>query len=192
MEHLTKKQYLTSGWSGGKTVEIAIAPAGARYSARDFLWRLSSATVELEESDFSQLENYSRWIAPLRGTLRLSHNGGEPVELDAYEVYRFDGADATHAWGRCTDFNLMLRKGRCGGRIDALRGKTGDARSISPGASELIVYCAVGSAEVEANGTRVPLAASDALRFSPREANRVTVRFTEDGCVMAAQMRKIN
>ena len=46
--HLTAADYRSSRWSGGTTTELAIAPAGADYGARDFLWRVSSATVELE------------------------------------------------------------------------------------------------------------------------------------------------
>ncbi len=33
---------------GGATTQLAIAPKGAVYADRDFLWRLSSATVELD------------------------------------------------------------------------------------------------------------------------------------------------
>ena len=39
-------------WSGGRTTEIYIAPEGALYAERNFLFRISTAEVELEESDF--------------------------------------------------------------------------------------------------------------------------------------------
>ena len=45
---LTKEDYVTTTWSGGTTTQLAIAPEGAVYADRDFLWRLSSAGVELE------------------------------------------------------------------------------------------------------------------------------------------------
>lgn len=44
---LTKEDYVTTTWSGGTTTQLAIAPEGAVYADRDFLWRLSSAGVEL-------------------------------------------------------------------------------------------------------------------------------------------------
>ena len=53
--HLTKDDYVVSQWSGGTTTQLAIAPSGAQYGDRAFLWRLSSATVDLEESDFTPL-----------------------------------------------------------------------------------------------------------------------------------------
>ena len=45
--HLTKDDYVVSQWSGGTTTQLAIAPSGAQYGDRTFLWRLSSATVDL-------------------------------------------------------------------------------------------------------------------------------------------------
>ena len=50
---LTRDDYVTTNWSGGTTTQLAIAPEGAVYGDRNFLWRLSSATVELDHSDFT-------------------------------------------------------------------------------------------------------------------------------------------
>lgn len=190
MKHLTQEQYRVSEWSGGKTVEIAIAPDGAEYAGRDFLWRLSSATVELDESDFTALPDYERWIAPLCGGLRLRHNAGQELRLSEYETHRFDGADATHSWGRCTDFNLMLRKGRCEGGIFAITGRAGEQKPLEA-PDELILYCARGAVEIDVGGTRTLLKERDALRCAPGEAKNAALRFVSDGCVMAAQIKKL-
>lgn len=117
IQHLTPSDYITTKWSGGLTTQLGIAPASAVYADRDFLWRLSSATVEDAESDFTALPDYERLISTLEGTIELNHNGGEKLTLNPYEVHRFDGGDNTHSWGRCRDFNLMLRKGKCEGRM---------------------------------------------------------------------------
>ena len=61
--HLTSKDYVVSNWSGGKTIQIAIAPEGAVYADRDFLWRVSSATADLDESDYTPLPDYERWLS---------------------------------------------------------------------------------------------------------------------------------
>ena len=57
---IKKDAYKTSRWTGGETREMAIWPAGSQYLERNFIWRLSSATVEQEESDFSSLPDYDR------------------------------------------------------------------------------------------------------------------------------------
>ena len=54
-----------SSWSGGTTTELSIAPENGNYQSRDFLWRLSSATVELEESTFTSLPDFDRIILTL-------------------------------------------------------------------------------------------------------------------------------
>lgn len=81
LTHLTPADYVTTQWSGGATTQLAIAPKGAVYADRDFLWRLSSATVELDESDFTPLPAYDRVISTLRGYMVLAHNGGERLTL---------------------------------------------------------------------------------------------------------------
>ena len=69
MLRLTQKDYVVSQWSGGTTTQIAIAPQGAQYGDRTFLWRLSSATVDLDASDFTPLPDYHRLISPFRGAM---------------------------------------------------------------------------------------------------------------------------
>ena len=49
----TEDNYKLSRWSGGNTRELAIYPEGAEYLDRDFLWRLSSADSDKEESSFT-------------------------------------------------------------------------------------------------------------------------------------------
>ena len=65
-----------SSWAGGTTTELSIAPENGNYQSRDFLWRLSSATVELEESTFTSLPDFDRIILTLEGEMDICHDGG--------------------------------------------------------------------------------------------------------------------
>ena len=132
MRHLRPADYTVSDWSGGRTVQLSIGPEGERYADRKFLWRISSATVELETSEFTALPDYERLIAPIRGEMILSHNGGEEILLRPFDVHRFDGADLTISKGKCTDFNLMLRKGKVTGEMRAIRLGSGGQQRITP------------------------------------------------------------
>ncbi len=108
--HLTEKDYKTSGWSGGTTTEVFIWPEKASYAAREFLFRISSARVDLEESDFTPLPGITRYITPLTGGFTLTHEAGAPIVLGPLaKPYRFDGGIPTHCLGTATDFNLMLK-----------------------------------------------------------------------------------
>ena len=139
---LTQEDYKTSKWSGGTTAQIAIYPPDALYAERDFLWRVSSARVELEESDFTALPDYERLICTLEGEIELTHNRGAALRLKPFRVHSFSGADATHCRGRCRDFNLMLRRDRVTGSLELL--KLGEAPMSVRWSGPLVLYCAAG------------------------------------------------
>ena len=157
MRHLRPADYTVSNWSGGRTVQLSIGPAGERYADRKFLWRISSATVELETSEFTSLPDYERLIAPIRGEMILSHNGGEEILLRPFDVHRFDGADLTVSKGKCTDFNLMLRKGKVTGEMRSIRLGCGEQQRITPEmpGDTVLLYLAEGAARVRAVGGAV-------------------------------------
>lgn len=117
IRHKTECEYSTSEWSGGTTTELGIGPEGSRYAERDFLWRISSATVELEESTFTALPAYDRIIMTLEGEMELCHNGGTWIHLSAFETHSFAGGDETVSRGKVRDFNLMMKKGAIGGAL---------------------------------------------------------------------------
>ena len=72
---LTPDDYRTTRWSGGTTTELAISPRDAVYADRNFLWRVSSALVEDETSDFTPLPDYNRLIVE-RACTQIRENGG--------------------------------------------------------------------------------------------------------------------
>ncbi len=185
---LTPADYATSVWSGGATTQLAIAPEGARYADRAFLWRVSSATVELEEADFTALPDYHRLIATLRGDMVLTHNGGVPVTLHPYQVHAFEGSEATHSRGRCTDFNLMLRRGETDGTMEALRLPEQDGIwHPDPRTEELLLCCVEGTVSVETEKTE--LQAGESLYL--RRDGTVVPKLTGEGVVMICQMWRI-
>ena len=157
MRYLRPADYTVSDWSGGRTVQLSIGPEGEQYADRKFLWRISSATVELETSEFTALPDYERLIAPIRGEMILSHNGGEEILLRPYDVHRFDGADLTVSKGKCTDFNLMLRKGCVTGEMRSVRLGSGEQLRITPEmpGDTVLLYLAEGTARVRAAGGEV-------------------------------------
>lgn len=98
-----------SSWSGGETTELYIYPENAIYKNQDFDFRVSSATVNVEQSDFTKLINYNRYIMILEGNLKLVHEDHHTVVLNKFDVDYFSGAYNTKSYGTCVDFNLMLK-----------------------------------------------------------------------------------
>ena len=111
---LNEENYTTSEWSGGKTTQMYIHPKNSIYKNLDFKWRISSATVELEESDFTELKDVHRFITTLDNELKLTHDYENFIVLKPFEIYEFDGTIKTHSYGKVKDFNLMLSNGATG------------------------------------------------------------------------------
>lgn len=177
MLKLTSPDFVTTTWSGGKTTQLAIAPDGASYAERAFLWRISSATVELEASDFTPLPDYDRLITTLQGEIDLSHDDAAWLHLRPYEVHRFDGGAATRSRGRCTDFNLMLRKQAVDGSMDASILHSGSkliasGRRTPEGRSyaAILVFCASGSILIQNGSEEIALRGGEAVLEREPEA----------------------
>lgn len=111
---IKEDDYITTEWSGGKTTQIFIYPNDSDYKVHNFKFRLSSATVELERSEFTKLEGIHRFITPLNGELKLTHNRKDYINLRSFEIYEFDGDIETISYGKVRDFNLMLGNGARG------------------------------------------------------------------------------
>lgn len=111
---LKEEDFKISTWSGGKTTELFIYPENAEYSKKNFKFRISSATVELDTSNFTKLDEVYRFISPLDGNLKLTHNGDEFIDLDPFKVYEFEGNIDTTSFGKVKDFNLMVANGARG------------------------------------------------------------------------------
>ncbi len=194
--HLLPQQYVVSQWSGGSTTQLAIAPEGAVYQDRDFLWRLSSATVELDESDFTPLPDYTRLISVLRGEMRLNHDGGPMITLQPYTVHSFDGGVPTHSQGRCVDFNLMLRKGRCCGSLQSLRSQQPGSMSLTPVVQfpenyphcTLAIYCGEGGVQVSAGGRSVVLKAGETALIEYLDNQPAALDWAAGTSLMLAQI----
>lgn len=117
-----------SRWSGGTTTQLAIWPPEAVYAERNFVWRVSSARVETEESEFTALPGIARCLMVLDGTLHLRHEGHYDVDLGRFAQDNFSGSWTTHSRGRVTDFNLMTASGE--GRVQLLEAAPSSRKEV--------------------------------------------------------------
>lgn len=109
-----EEAYTQTAWSGGVTTELYIYPENSSYQQRDFLFRLSTATVELEESLFTKLEGIKRKLMVLEGEVTLIHKDHHQKALRAFEQDLFMGDWETSSHGKVKDFNLMMKEGLAG------------------------------------------------------------------------------
>ncbi|HEY9169295.1 MAG TPA: HutD family protein [Lutibacter sp.] len=113
------KNFKTTKWAGGSTTELYIYPPESNYETGNFNFRISSATVEIEKSDFTMLPGVSRQLMVLSGSIIVSHKNHHTVKLNKNEIDSFYGSWETSAVGTCVDFNLMT-KGKTKGKISSV------------------------------------------------------------------------
>ena len=181
-----KEEQTVGTWAGGTTTQLAIWPPESDYQKRDFMWRLSTAQVGLEESVFTSLPGYHRLLMILEGSVRLVHEtpaGRRETALNAFEQDAFEGGWKTSSRGRCVDYNLMMAAG-CTGVVEALKSSMGTFDFFAPLAEDCIedgtclteaFYCLCSGvrarAEVEMEIFEATLERGDFLMFSTREKN---------------------
>lgn len=173
---IRSEEQKTSEWSGGVTTQLAIWPEGADYATRNFDWRISTARVELEESNFTALPGISRWLMLLEGRIHLAHDGIGELDMVPFEnVARFDGGWKTKSVGKCVDFNLMMKDGFTGG-----------LGYVPAGAESVTIfeecgrrmweafYCLVPKLELTVEDERIVLKRNDFLLLSADNAHKPT------------------
>lgn len=185
---ITPEQYVVSRWAGGSTTQLAIAPDGSLYQNRDFLWRISSASVTQDSSVFTSLNDYDRLICVLQGEMRLKHNDGETITLPPYTVHSFDGGANTLSEGRCVDFNLMVRKRECHGDLRVIMPENGEQTEIfsTETGFAVLIYCRTGSGTVRAEDKCLRLSAEESVLIE--EAKDSVIILEGTGVFIAAKM----
>ena len=113
IELVLEETFTNSTWAHGTTTELYIYPNDGNYLKRHFKWRVSTATVDIDSSEFTSLYGVKRWIMSFDNPLHLTHtNNGKTlysITLNAYESHCFRGDWTTICEGRASDFNLMLK-----------------------------------------------------------------------------------
>ena len=187
MIKLTKhNQQITTNWSGGTTTELFIYPEGANYASRDFLCRISTATVQTETSTFTDLTGFKRILMLLNGNLIVTHNQTNTYHLTPFTTHFFDGGWQTNAQGLVTDFNVIFRP-EVNANIEVLKLDTNQQITITNNGTMLFIYVIDGSLDLEDNEEQWHLnekdsVSTDQTQFSinPKTTStivKVTVRF---------------
>lgn len=102
-----KKDCTASIWSGGLTSEYMIYPETANYSDRDFVFRISSATIEKVPSEFTKFKGYHRYLVMLDNSLHIKVNKEKKI-YEKYEIMEFNSDDDVTSYTKGIDFNWMV------------------------------------------------------------------------------------
>lgn len=186
------EDFNTGKWSGGETTEFAIYPEKAKYIDRDFVWRLSSASVDVEESTFTKLPDFDRILMVLEGEAVLAHGKERTVKLTALEQDSFSGDAGTKSFGKIKDYNLIMKKG-CSGSLKVYdvqntaqeieKADQGEHTHASYG-----FYCIDGYVVVSAAGETHMVAAGKQLVLDLEEGETAELSIMGEGKVIVAEV----
>jgi environmental stress-induced protein Ves len=144
-----KKSYLppctfhTNAWANGTTTELLKYPPESDFLKRDFTFRISTATVEAEESTFSDFSGLTRILMVLEGSITLIHEGRYKKLLAPYEQDTFDGAWSTRSIGKVRDFNVMCND-QATASLRAYTLEKGSSKELSTSSSRVVLFVHAG------------------------------------------------
>jgi environmental stress-induced protein Ves len=90
---------------------LFIHPATSDFSKKEFDYRISTASVELEASSFTPYPNYNRKLMIIEGVLDLVHDGHYATQLHPFDQDAFSGDWISHSKGKVIDFNVIYKSG---------------------------------------------------------------------------------
>ena len=110
MKDLNSKR-IVSTWKGGTTEELCIEPKDASLQERNFDLRISSATIDLERSEFSDFRGYRRYLMKLEGDIRLLIDD-KTITIKRDEAFEFMGDEKVISISKepSRDFNVIIKK----------------------------------------------------------------------------------
>jgi len=179
-----------SEWSGGTTTQLYIYPENASYPLRNFLFRVSTATVNVEESVFTKLPGVSRTIMILDGELELQHTGHHNKLLKKFDTDIFSGDWDTKGFGKATDFNLMTT-GNTKGDLKVIILQTNEQFSKNVLTKENIAgyYLVKGSVDMLLNKEKYVLHQHDFVVFeNENQTVQLLMNAMEDAAIVEVQV----
>jgi len=160
ISHIKSSELITNKWAGGTTTQLAIFPENASYKDRDFLFRISTATVESEESVFTKLQGIQRKLMILDGEIKIEHEGHYSKIIKKFEQDEFSGDWDTKSYGKATDFNLMARE-KATGEIEAYTVSDFIKLKVNEDFDYLGIYLYTGKAGIKISNQDYLLNSSD-------------------------------
>lgn len=149
MLHIPSNLHKTTQWSGGTTTELFIYPPGSDYGKRNFQFRISSATIDVDESVFTKLPGISRKLMILNGSVDIIHRDKYAKRLGKFEKDVFSGDWDTMSIGRATDFNLMTSGKVTGDIVHFELMQNGKLPAVVSHAEMVVLYIFTGSVLIE-------------------------------------------
>lgn len=182
-------QFSTINWAGGTSTELYIYPETSDYAQRNFDFRLSTAQVKVNESNFTFLPGVSRKLMILDGQIKISHKNQYEKNLNAFDIDEFEGEWETSSLGICTDFNLMTR-GETKAELSSLFLKANESvkLNVKHSSSQIFIYLYSGKLNIK-NGESI-LQHGELLLIEPKSIDEFQFIAHENSRLIIAEINQ--
>ncbi|WP_300671583.1 HutD family protein [Soonwooa sp.] len=165
---ISKQHISPSIWDGGKTYEYYIYPPEANYANRDFLFRISGASIEKSPSVFTRFENFQRFLVMLDNDLNIKRN--DKVEhYSQQDVFVFDSNDEIISQSLGNDFNVMVFKTIAFSGVEILT-------EFNHSIADFILVFAKVETEIQLNNQKIRLDKDDLLVIENSNQQEISVK----------------
>ena len=104
---ILKDTLIPTVWNGGETFEYYIYPENSLYINRDFLFRISAASITKVPSAFTKFNDYKRFLVMLDTNLHIKHNNKDE-HYKTSDIFKFNSNSDIVSYTKGNDFNLMV------------------------------------------------------------------------------------
>jgi environmental stress-induced protein Ves len=177
------RHFQAKAWANGTTTELIKYPTDSDFLKRDFIFRISTATVEAEESTFSDFSGLTRILMILEGSLSLIHEGRYQKDLNPYDQDTFDGSWSTRSIGKVRDFNVMFNK-QAKGELRAFQLQSEQTEILEISQKRIILFVHTG---VFCIGEQL-LETGSVLDIEENEWTSIQLTCIESGVVLCSQV----
>ena len=165
---ISKDTLIPTIWDGGETFEYYIYPENTLYANRDFLFRISAATISKVPSIFTKFNNYQRFLVMLDNDLNINNNGKEE-SYTPNDVFKFDSDSDIISYTKGNDFNLMVCKSVKESDIFFLN----DIVQLN---QSFIFLFALNDTSIEVNNEKINLKKADLLLIENKDRSDFTLK----------------
>lgn len=171
-------------WANGTSTELFVFPADGNFQTRDFTFRISTATVEAEETTFSDFSSLTRILMILEGNITLIHEGRYAKELKPFDQDTFDGSWPTKSKGKVRDFNVMFKE-NVAGNVTHFTMNAGELESFSLSGTHDFFFVQNGSFRFK----DLEIQKNDLLIIEREEAESIALECFEAGDLVKVEIQ---
>ena len=177
------QHFQAKAWANGTTTELVKYPLDSDFLKRDFIFRISTATVEAEESTFSDFSGLTRILMILEGSLTLIHDGRYQKHLVPYDQDTFDGGCSTRSIGKVRDFNVMFNE-QARGELQAFQLQATEIETLSILQKRIILFVHTGEFSI---GEQL-LETGSVFDIEENEWTFLSIKCIESGTILCSQV----